>query len=209
MLRERRAGRAPPLRRAERGLWARIRLISMDGAGCYNDDTVSLELPPIAVTVRSYQPADAASCKRLFSEGRMNGVVVENDTAVDLDDIQGAYFGSGGCFFVALNSDNVILGMIGVQQHEGGEAEIKRLRVRHDCRRRGIGTKLLEAALRYCKERQYLKVTLDTFIDREPALRLFEKFKFRHSRTRDVAGKTLLYFYLDLYSSEQPTKRVS
>lgn len=139
----------------------------------------------------------------------MNGVVIENDTGVDLDDIQGAYFGQGGCFFVATDSDGQVMGMIGVQQREGGEAEIKRLRVRQESRRRGIGTKLLEAALRYCKERQYLKVTLDTYIDREPALRLFEKFKFRHSRTRDVAGKTLLYFYLDLYSSEQPTKRVS
>ena len=183
--------------------------ISTAGRPCYNESTVSLELPPIAVTVRSYQPADAAACKRLFGAGRMNGVVVENDTAVDLDDIQGAYFASGGCFFVAPDCDGVVLGMIGVQQHEGSEAEIKRLRVRQDCRRRGIGTKLLESALRYCKDRQYLKVTLDTYIDREPALRLFEKFKFRHSRTRDVAGKSLLYFYLDLYSSEQPTKRVS
>ena len=139
----------------------------------------------------------------------MNGVVVENDTALDLDDVQAAYFNGGGCFFVAVDGEGSVLGMIGVQQHERGEAEIKRLRVLTEFRRRGIGTRLLESALRYCKERQYLKVTLDTYIDREPALRLFEKFKFRHSRTKDVAGKTLLYFYLDLYSSEQPTKRVS
>jgi ribosomal protein S18 acetylase RimI-like enzyme len=97
--------------------------------------------------------------------------------------------------------------MIGVMRQESGVGEIRRLRVRTDARRRGIGAKLLEAAVQFCKDHQYLKIRLDTYMDREPAIHLFEKFKFRHSRTRDLNGKQLLYFYLDLYSNELPAAR--
>ena len=76
-------------------------------------------------------------------------------------------------------------------------------RVRADQRRRGIGSALVEAALRFCQEKNYLKIQLDTFVDREAAIRLFEKFRFRHSRTRKVGEKELMYFYLDLYMGER------
>jgi ribosomal protein S18 acetylase RimI-like enzyme len=170
---------------------------------------VSLDLPVIPVDIRPFQPADASLCQRLYSEGLIGGKIADNDTGLDIDDIPGAYLNTGGAFWVAINPEAELVGMIGVQQHEHGEGEIRRLRVRQDHRRRGIGTRLLERAIGYCKDRQYLKVTLDTFIDREPALRLFEKFKFKHSRTRELGDKTLLYFYLDLYSSDQTPKRAS
>jgi hypothetical protein len=44
-------------------------------------------------------------------------------------------------------------------------------------------------------------------MEREPAIKLFEKFRFRHSRTRNVAGRDLLYFYLDLYVSDRVNRR--
>jgi hypothetical protein len=34
-------------------------------------------------------------------------------------------------------------------------------------------------------------------------VKLFEKFRFRHFRTRSVAGKDLMYFLLDLYAGDQ------
>ena len=39
-------------------------------------------------------------------------------------------------------------------------------------------------------------------MEREPAIKLFEKFRFRHNRTRNVGGKDLMYFYLDLYTQD-------
>ena len=66
-----------------------------------------------------------------------------------------------------------------------------------------IGSALVEAAVRYCHECEYLKIALDTFVDREPAIKLFEKFRFHHSRTKKVGEKELLYFYLDLYKGEK------
>ena len=97
--------------------------------------------------------------------------------------------------------------MIGVQQVEDGVGEIRRLRVRQDSRRRGVGTSLMETAVKFCREKQFLKITLDTFMEREPAIRLFEKLHFNHSRTRKVGEKELLYFYLDLYHTERPDRK--
>jgi RimJ/RimL family protein N-acetyltransferase len=46
-------------------------------------------------------------------------------------------------------------------------------------------------------------VTLDTFVDHEPAIKLFQKFHFHLSRTKRLGDRDLLYFYLDLYGGEK------
>ena len=61
---------------------------------------------------------------------------------------------------------------------------------------------LIETALKFCRDRGYLKIALDTFVEREPAIKLFEKFHFRHSRTRSVGDKDVMHFYLDLYQRD-------
>jgi ribosomal protein S18 acetylase RimI-like enzyme len=156
------------------------------------------------VRIRSYCHADLPACQRLYRDGLLGGKIAENDTGLDIDDIEQAYMNaSGGHFWVAENEAGEVVGMIGVQQHETGTGEIRRLRVHLDHRRRGIGTMLVEQAVKFCNEQGYLKLTLDTFIEREPAIKLFEKFHFHHSRTREYQGKELLYFYLDLYEGEK------
>jgi len=158
---------------------------------------------PTAFHVRSFRPEDAPACRRLYIEGLIGGTLADNDTAADIDDIAGAYMRPGNHFWVAESSTGEVVGMIGVQHHEQGCGEVRRLRVRQDSRRRGIGSALMEAALKFCRDQQYLKITLDTFMEREPAIKLFEKFHFRHSRTRTVGEKNLLYFYLDFYSRQE------
>jgi ribosomal protein S18 acetylase RimI-like enzyme len=163
------------------------------------------ELPPIPVNVRTYEPRDREVVRHLYHEGLIGGAIAPNDTGLDVEDVPGAYLATpSNHFWVAETNDRQIVGMIGVQSHRDGEAEIRRLRVRQDHRRRGIGARLLETAIKWCQDRGCLKVTLDTYMEREPALKLFEKFKFKHSRTRDISGKSLLYFYLDLYSTDRP-----
>jgi ribosomal protein S18 acetylase RimI-like enzyme len=173
--------------------------------------------PPVGdipVSIRSFRPSDLPACRKLYIEGLLGGKLAENDTGLDIDDIEFAYMRPpGNHFWVAETIPQQpgeppeLVGMIGVQHHEEGAAEIRRLRVAQDLRRRGIGSKLIETALRWCQEHNYLKVTLDTFMEREPAIKLFEKFHFRHSRTRELAGKELLYFYLDIYGAEKSKKQ--
>jgi ribosomal protein S18 acetylase RimI-like enzyme len=166
-----------------------------------------MDLPPnIPVTIRPFQRGDQEACQTLYHDGLIGSTkIAENDTGFDIDDIESAYMKRpGNRFFVAVDSTGSIVGTIGVQHHEDATGEIRRLRVRQDCQRRGIGSSLLETALKFCQENLYLKVTLDTFMSAEPAMKLFEKFRFRHSRSRIVSGKELKYFYLDLYAGEAP-----
>ncbi|MGD1278509.1 MAG: GNAT family N-acetyltransferase [Tepidisphaeraceae bacterium] len=151
--------------------------------------------------IRSFSGQDLPVCTRLYREGLLGGALSENDTGLDIDDIEAVYMNrSGNHFWVAENQRGDVVGMVGVQRYGQERAgQIRRLRVAKDHRRRGIGSALLEAALKFCQENQYLKVTLDTFVDREAAIRLCKKFHFRHERSRIVSGKELMYFYLDLY----------
>jgi ribosomal protein S18 acetylase RimI-like enzyme len=159
-------------------------------------------VPDAPITIRPFRKEDQAACKALYQEALLGGKIADNDTGCDMDDVEAAYMKRpGDHFWVAAAPGGVIAGMIGVQHHDEGVGEIRRLRVRLDFRRRGIGAALVETALRFCQERNYLKVTLDTFMEREPAMKLFDKFHFRHSRTREVGGKELVYFYLDLYAT--------
>lgn len=154
-------------------------------------------------TIRSFGKDDHAAVKALYTDGLLGGKLADNDTGFDIDDVALAYMSTPGSHFWVAEADGAIVGMIGVQQLDAGVGEIRRLRVDPDYRRRGIGSALLQKALEFCRDQGLLKVTLDTFIEREPALKLFEKFNFRHDKTREAAGKQLLFFYLDLYGSDK------
>lgn len=162
----------------------------------------------IPVSIRSFRAADLPACRKLYVEGLLGGKLAENDTGLDIDDIETAYMRKpGNHFWVAETSDGRVVGMIGVQHHDEGAAEIRRLRVLNEMRRRRIGSRLVETALKFCNDNQYLKITLDTFVERDAAIKLFEKFRFRHSRTRTVGEKDLMYFYLDLYTGQERAQR--
>ena len=160
--------------------------------------------PVAEFQIRTFRESDLPACRKLYVEGLLGGKLAENDTGFDIDDILSAYLKSTGShFWVAEMANGEIVGMIGVQHHEAGLGEIRRLRVSQEHRRRGIGSALVETAVRYCNEHDFLKVALDTFVDREPAIKLFEKFHFLHSRTRQIGEKELHYFYMDLYKGEK------
>jgi ribosomal protein S18 acetylase RimI-like enzyme len=185
----------------------------MDGSGSKPldprlPDSKSRDSKPL-FTIRSFRAGDLASCTALYREGLLGGKIAENDTGLDIDDIERAYMSSPGSHFWVAEAQNEVVGMIGVQHHDDDVGEIRRLRVRHDWRRRGIGSALIETALKFCQEKGYLKIALDTFVEREPAIKLFEKFHFRHHRTRTIGDKQILHFYLDLYQRDDRSRSSS
>jgi ribosomal protein S18 acetylase RimI-like enzyme len=161
----------------------------------------------ILFQIRTYRPSDLPACKRLFADGLIGGRLAENDCGPDIAEIEKAYLNAGGHFWVAELTDPAhtgeVVGMVGVQQREKGSVEIRRLRVDERFRRRGIGSGLMDQALRHCQDHGHLRIILDTFMEREPAVRLFQKFRFRHVRTRRTGEKDKLYFYLDLYTENE------
>jgi ribosomal protein S18 acetylase RimI-like enzyme len=144
---------------------------------------------------------DYPAALALFHQGLQEGQVRTNDTGADMENLREAYFDDDGAsaFWVA-KCDEKVIGMIGVQKTADNAAEIRRLRVDEAYRRRGVGTLLMEQALAFCQRQGYLKVILDVRIERGPAIAMFEKFGFLLTRTRDIGGRKLLDFYVDLYS---------
>lgn len=156
------------------------------------------------VVVRLATDADQPAIRQLFEEGLIEGHVPINDTGADIDNLAEGYFNDEGesAFWVSTYRDEVV-GMIGVQRIEPNCGEMRRLRVKQGYRRHGIGTMLLEHGLNFCRQHGHLKVILDVRIEREPAIKLFEKCGFILSRSREADGRKLLDFYLDLYREPQ------
>ncbi len=156
------------------------------------------------ISMRLVADDDHGAVRDLFRAGLIEGLVPENDTGADMENITEAYFSDEGqsALWVA-DYENAIIGMVGVQKTSDHGAEVRRLRVHTDYRRMGVGAKLMEQALSFCRHHGYLKVTLDVRIERGPAIALFEKFGFQLNRTREINGRRMLDFYVDLY--REPT----
>ena len=151
--------------------------------------------------VRTYRPEDQPMVARLYTEGLLAGQLAPNDTGADIENIRDGYFTDPMNHFWVAELSGKPVGMIGVSRDEGQVAEIRRLRVEKELQHTPIAAKLVEMALAHCKHHGYLKVVLDTRLEVGTAQELFEKVGFHHTRTKNVHGKELLEFYLDLYRS--------
>lgn len=153
-----------------------------------------------ALEIRAARLEDHDAVRALFWAGVEEGLVRSNDTGADIDNLEEGYFSDGGesGFWVGCHRGQIV-GMIGVQKTSDNMAEVRRLRVRSTHRRLGVGTRLMRHALEFCTQKSYLKIVLDVQYDRGPAIALFEKSGFKLARTREVSGRRMLDFYLDLY----------
>ncbi|MCH2147194.1 MAG: GNAT family N-acetyltransferase [Phycisphaerales bacterium] len=159
-----------------------------------------------SMEIRTAKSSDIPTLRELFERSRLEGQTWENDTGADLDHLIEGYFEcKDSCFWVA-ELNETIVGMIGVQRIDDDAAEMRRLRVRDEFRRNGIGTRLMEHAIAFCREREFLKVVLDVRIERVSAISMFDTFGFFHGREREIKGRKLRDFYLDLYTDTTDTR---
>lgn len=149
--------------------------------------------------VRTYEPRDHSAVEGLYHNGLLAGQIAPNDTGADIDNIQAAYLGDDRCHFWVAEADGDVVGMIGVAEDEKDIAEIRRLRVAPTHKPTNIAHALLETAVNHCRHHGYLKVRLDTRFEKDAAVELFDRSGFEHNRTKNIHGKELLEFYLDLY----------
>lgn len=160
----------------------------------------------LVYTIRGAIELDQPVVVHLYEGGLLAGQNDAEDPAADVRDIRRSYLAEDGCSALwvvespATESEHPrIVGMIGVRGMGEHLAEIKRLRVDPAHRGNGLGSRLLETALAFCHDKGYLKVRLDTRMERDRAIALFKRHGFVLNRTKEVAGKEHLEFYLDLY----------
>jgi len=160
--------------------------------------------------------ADLPCIIELFEKGVNLGDWMDNDTGADVINFHEAYCNDEGRsqFWVAELRDAVVeakprpalIGMVGVQCDDPNTAVIRRLRVEPQHQRKGVGRRLIEEAVSFCREKNYLKVVLDARVTHERAIALFERFSFQLNRKRTVRGERILDFYLDLYRDHDPSR---
>ena len=87
--------------------------------------------------------------------------------------------------------DDQIIGAIAVVGHSKVEAQLRWFLVHPDYRRRGLGSELMNNALKFCKERKYKTVFLWTTNDLHAAGRLYihTGFKKVEDKTHEIWGK--------------------
>ncbi|MDG2031141.1 MAG: GNAT family N-acetyltransferase [Phycisphaerales bacterium] len=151
------------------------------------------------ITIRSALKTDADVALRLYKEDLKALSSTERLDDGDLRNLNDTYLDDADSGFWIAEYKGDVVGMIGVRAGADHTAEICRLRVQKDHRRRGIGTLLLEQAVTHCRDHGLLKISLDVLSDRRPAIDLFEKTGFRLNREREIADRVLMDFYIDLY----------
>jgi ribosomal protein S18 acetylase RimI-like enzyme len=142
--------------------------------------------------IRSFQPQDQSAVQALILEGlqeRWN--VLDPLKNPDLVDIVSSY--SGGCFRVAV-TDGRIVGTGALIPYAEGVAEICRMSVARELRRRGIGSAILHRLMEDAESHGYRKIILETTSTWKDAVSFYQKHGFRI--THHQGGDT--HFLLEL-----------
>ncbi len=105
-----------------------------------------------------------------------------------LDDPEGTVLKEGGCIFLAIR-DNELIGTAGLKKQAEKEYELVKMSVEPAFHGKGIGKRLLEKCLAEAKDRKARKIILFSNSQLKTAIRLYEKYGFRHV---EVTGTPLL-----------------
>ena len=146
--------------------------------------------PPI--TLLPFKPADQAQVKNLILAGLAeHWGVLDPGKNPDLDDIDSSY--AGAVFLVAWQQ-NRIIGTGALVPRSDDTAEIVRMSVAADMRRKGIGRSILQELCKQARLAGFRKIILETTQTWDGAIEFYKRFGFQvsHHLQDDV------YFVLEL-----------
>lgn len=130
------------------------------------------------VNIRKYSPGLQRAVKT-FVLGILTEFGFKYDPALDfdLDNPQKFYPGSGGVFLVARESSKVV-GTIAVKIKDGVPI-LKRFYVDKKHRGKGIGGRLFDQVIAFCRKNKFRKITLDTNNKFCDAFEMYKKKGFK------------------------------
>ncbi|PIQ82048.1 MAG: hypothetical protein COV76_05790 [Candidatus Omnitrophica bacterium CG11_big_fil_rev_8_21_14_0_20_64_10] len=115
----------------------------------------------------------------------------------DLEHFTQTYGGTGSTFLVA-EKDGRIVGTLGIKAEGARTAVLRRLFVDPQQRRHGIGSKLFDEALAFCRQQKYREVIIRTSTRMEKAIRLCLSKGFGEDDRWQLADVTLIRYRLKL-----------
>lgn len=100
----------------------------------------------------------------LYVQNVEYGINLQIEEQPDILDINNSYINSGGCFWVATNELNKVIGCIGLQIKEDNVAVLKKFFVYKEYRGKeyNLGLSLYKHLLNFAKEKGISKIILDT-----------------------------------------------
>ena len=145
------------------------------------------------VTLHPFQPADQEAVKTLILAGLVeHWGVLDPSKNPDLDDIAASY--AGAVFLVARhNSTRRDGGIIGTgaliprqgSDAEDGDAEVVRMSVAADWRRKGIGRMILQALVDHARESGCQRIILETTETWQEVIAFYLRFGFHITHHQD------------------------
>ena len=96
----------------------------------------------------------------------------------ELADIAEKYTAPNGELLVAIDENEVVLGMVAYYQHSDTRCEMKRLYVRPTGRGYALGDRLIESIMDHAKASGYTEMVLDTIEPLKAAIHLYRKHGF-------------------------------
>ena len=149
--------------------------------------------------VREYRSEDSLGVKKLILSILEKEYPFDRSAYQDSDinDVSGTYGGEGNAFFVA-EKDEKIVGTVGVKKDTSRNALLRRLFVKENYRKGGLGTMLLKKGIDFCRSGNYKEIIFRA-TDRMPqAMRLCRKMGFKEKDNLEVSGFHIHQFVLKL-----------
>ncbi|MFL5403527.1 MAG: GNAT family N-acetyltransferase [Gemmatimonadales bacterium] len=128
-------------------------------------------------TVVSYREEFRAAFERLNRDWIESYFVLEDADREIFQDPAGQILAPGGQIFFVVEGDEV-LGTCAVIRHRAGECEIAKMAVASAARGRGLGDRLMEAAIDFAEATGSHKVVIVSNTVLEAAIRLYRKHGF-------------------------------
>ncbi|KAF1331440.1 N-acetyltransferase cml2, partial [Globisporangium splendens] len=157
------------------------------------------------VCVRQYVPEDHAAVVQMFVNGMRsydghqgpgNAMYIKWSLETDMADIVGTYITPGGNFWVATLEDGEIVGMIAYQKKEAdGEGELRRLSVKSEYKRFGLGKFLVAHLETWAKANGFKTVTLNTGTVMHDAIAFYHKIGYTLTKIENTSGHYELQYF--------------
>lgn len=155
-----------------------------------------------SIAIRQYRPEDLEAVLAIFvtgaklyaDESRADYPVwlelIDSGLKTDLADVVAAYMSGGGNFWVATarhshEKDEEVIGMVGLQvcADASGSAELRRMSVKPEYRRYGVGRLLVAHLERWAQAQAFASVVLSTGATMLQAQRFYQSLLYTQTKT--------------------------
>ncbi len=163
----------------------------------------------IGLQIHSYRPEYADAFARLNLDWIEQQFRVEEADRKSLLEVERHIIAPGGNVLFAVDADEGIVGCVALKPLRPGVIELTKMAVHGNRRGRGIGADLMRAALDDARLRGAHIVVLDTHSSLRGAIRLYERFGFRHVPLRQSPyQRSDVSMELELLSTVTATTRM-